>query len=131
MAGISNQDIGLWDGGSVFTSHLDFSPVGRVTVERAGGVSAHATHVAGTITGKGLANPTAKGMAPNARLYNWDFNTDIQVEMATEIPAKNLLVSSHSYGFSFSGACNLTNSLLAYESRSRATDINLNNFPFP
>ncbi len=124
-----NINIGLWDGGSVFTSHLDFSPAGRVTVERAGGVSSHATHVAGTITGKGLVNPIAKGMAPNARLYNWDFNTDIQAEMAIEIPAKNLLVSSHSYGFSFSGACNLTNSLLAYESRSRATDINLNNNP--
>ena len=122
-------NMGIWDGGSVNTSHLDFSPAGRVTVERAGGVSDHATHVAGTMTGKGLVNPTAKGMAPNARLYNWDFNTDIQVEMAVEISAKNLLVSSHSYGFSFSGACALTNSLLSYESRSRGTDININNNP--
>ncbi len=122
-------NMGIWDGGSINTSHLDFSPAGRVTIVRAGAVSDHATHVAGTMTGKGLVNPVAKGMAPNANLYNWDFNTDIQAEMAVEIPAKNLVVSSHSYGFSFSGACNLNNSLLAYESRSRSTDINLNNFP--
>jgi hypothetical protein len=124
-----NINIGIWDGGQVSTEHLDFSPAGRVTIVRAGAVSDHGTHVAGTITGKGLVNPIARGMAPNARLFSWDFNGNIQAEMSTAIPTYNLLVSNHSYGFNFSGACNLTNSLLAYESISRNTDINLNNFP--
>jgi Subtilase family/PKD-like domain/Secretion system C-terminal sorting domain/Ig-like domain CHU_C associated len=124
-----NINIGIWDGGQVSTGHLDFSPAGRVTIVRAGAVSDHGTHVAGTITGKGLVNPTARGMAPNARLFSWDFNGDIQAEMSTAIPTNNLLVSNHSYGFNFSGACNLNNNLLVYESISRNTDINLNNFP--
>lgn len=123
-------NMGIWDGGSVNTSHLDFSPAGRVTVERAGAVSDHATHVAGIMAGKGLVNPTAKGMAPNARLYNWDFNTDIPSEMAVQIPAKNLLVSNHSYGSTANPTCSLaTDPLLSYDTRSRNTDINLNNSP--
>lgn len=123
-------NIGIWDGGAVSTQHLDLSPAGRVTVfQTALGTTDHGTHVAGTITGKGLVNPIARGMAPNANLFSWDFNGDIQAEMAAGIPANNLLVSNHSYGFSFSGACNLNNSLLVYESISRSTDINLNNFP--
>lgn len=122
-------NVGIWDGGPVSTAHLDFSPAGRVQIMQGSGTSDHGTHCAGTITGKGLVNPTARGMAPNARLFSWDFNGDIQGEMATGIPANNLLVSSHSYGFSFSGPCNLTNGLLAYESISRNTDINLNNNP--
>ncbi|MEO5947264.1 MAG: S8 family serine peptidase [Chitinophagaceae bacterium] len=123
-------NMGIWDGGSINISHLDFSPPGRVTIERAGAVSDHATHVAGIMTGKGLVNPIAKGMAPNARLYNWDFNTDIQAEMAVQIPAKNLLVSNHSYGSTETPTCSLsTDPLLSYDARSRNTDINLNNFP--
>lgn len=124
-----NINIGIWDGGPVSTAHLDFSPAGRVSIMQGAGVSDHGTHVAGTITGKGIVNPVARGMAPNARLFSWDFNGNIQTEMAAGIPANNLLVSSHSYGFSFSGPCNLTNGLLAYEAISRSTDINLNNFP--
>ncbi len=123
-------NVGVWDGGAVSTQHLDFSPAGRLTImQTALGTTDHGTHVAGTIAGKGLVNPIARGMAPNAKLFSWDFNGDIQTEMATGIPANNLLVSNHSYGFSFSGSCNFNNGLLVYESISRATDINLNNFP--
>lgn len=49
--------------------------------------------------------------------------------MAAGIPANNLVITSHSYGFSFSGACDITNSLLAYNSIARNTDLNINNFP--
>lgn len=122
-------NVGIWDGGPVSTAHLDFSPAGRVSIIEAGAAVDHATHCAGTITGKGIVNPVARGMAPNANLFSWNFNGNIQTEMAAGIPANNLLVSSHSYGFSFSGACNLNNNLLVYESISRNTDINLNNFP--
>lgn len=120
-------NIGIWDGGQINLNHLDFSPAGRVTIVRAGAVSDHATHVAGTITGKGLVNPVARGMAPNAKLFSWDFNTNIPSEMATEIPGRNLLVSSHSYGSTGTPACSLTDPLGTYSTTSRNTDVNLNN----
>ena len=122
-------NIGIWDGGQINLNHQDFLPVGRVTTVRAGAVSDHATHVAGTITGKGLVNPNARGMAPNAKLFSWDFNTNIQTEMATEVPARGLLVSSHSYGSSGTPVCSLNDPLGTYNSTSRSTDINLNNNP--
>lgn len=120
-------NIGIWDGGQVNTGHLDFSPAGRVTIVRAGAVSDHGTHVSGTITGKGLVNPVARGMAPNATLFSWDFNTDIQAEMATAIPANNLLVSNHSYGSTGTPGCTINDPLLVYNTSARNTDINLNN----
>jgi hypothetical protein len=124
-----NINIGIWDGGQVNLNHQDFLPAGRVTIVRAGGVSDHATHVAGTITGKGLVNRTAQGMAPNATLFSWDFNTNVQTEMATAIPTYNLLVSSHSYGSTGAPTCNLTDPLLAYSTAARNNDINFNNNP--
>lgn len=122
-------NVGVWDGGAINSTHLDFLPSGRVTVVEAGALTDHGTHVTGTITSKGLVNPRARGMAPNATIFGWNFSGDIQSEMAAGIPANNLLVSSHSYGFSFSGSCNFNNSLLVYNTTARNTDINLNNFP--
>lgn len=124
-----NINVGIWDGGQINLNHQDFLPAGRVTVVRAGAVSDHATHVAGTITGKGLVNRIAQGMAPNATLFNWDFNTNVQTEMATAIPTYNLLVSSHSYGSTGTPTCNLSDPLLAYSTAARNNDINFNNNP--
>lgn len=123
------MNIGIWDGGPVF-QHMDFSPPGRLTIMEAGAASDHGTHCAGTIAGAGILNPIAKGMAPKANLFSWNFNGNVQAEMQTGIPNNNLAVSSHSYGFTFSGACDLTNTtMLGYSSTSRATDLNCNNFP--
>src|SRR5688572_3606332 len=70
-------NIGIWDGGAI-SPHLDFSPTGRLTQVEASAVSAHSTHCSGTILGRGLINPTARGMAPNAMLYSYIFNGNIQ-----------------------------------------------------
>lgn len=121
------MNVGIWDGGAI-GSHLDFSPAGRVTQVEASGVSTHSTHCSGTILGRGLLNPNARGMAPNASLFSYNFSGNIQVEMAAGIPAFNLVVSSHSYGST--QTCGLNGSGVAYSSTSRATDINLNDFPF-
>lgn len=61
-------NVGIWDGGAI-GSHLDFSPIGRVTQVEIVGSSAHSTHCAGTILGRGLIDPFARGMAPNAQLF--------------------------------------------------------------
>ena len=119
-------NVGIWDGGET-GAHIDFLPAGRVTLVETGSASTHATHCSGTITARGNLDPDARGMAPNANLYSYNFFGDVQSEMAAGIPANNLIVSSHSYG---GGAtCGLNGSSVAYSSRSRSTDINLNNFP--
>ncbi|HEX4876004.1 MAG TPA: S8 family serine peptidase, partial [Chitinophagaceae bacterium] len=121
-----NINIGIWDGGPV-DQHLDFSPAGRLTIIQTGSPIQHATHCAGTITGKGIINPFTRGMAPNASLFSWDFGGDIQAEMTTGIPANNLLVSSHSYGSSTAPNCDINGPLLTYNTTARNTDIVLNN----
>ncbi len=89
----------LWDGGPVKGTHRELT--GRVVQRDAGAIvdagtgTAHATHVAGTMTGRGV-QPQARGMANGfARLQAYDFSSDI-AEMAAA--AADLLVSNHSYG---------------------------------
>lgn len=120
-------NVGIWDEGEI-GQHLDFSPVGRVTQVETNAVSTHSTHCSGTILGRGLINPNARGMAPNAKLYSYNFSGNIQTEMAAGIPANNLVVSSHSYGST--QTCGLNGAGVTYSATSRATDINLNDFPF-
>ncbi len=122
-------NIGIWDGNEV-SPHLDFSPAGRVSImEPTGTASSHSTHCAGTLTGRGLIDHRARGMAPNARLFSYNYSGSIATEMANGIPANNLSVSSHSYGGSVS-TCSITGSQIAYTTTSRNTDLNLNNFPY-
>jgi hypothetical protein len=121
-------NVGIWDGGAI-GQHLDFLPVGRVTQVENAALSDHSTHCSGTILGKGIANPIARGMAPNAKLYSYDFNGSVSAEVAAAIAAYNIIVSSHSYGAS-SATCGINGANVVYSSTSRSTDINLNNFPF-
>lgn len=85
--------LGIWDGGSVLSTHQEYS--GRIILEDNAILSSHATHVAGTMIAAGV-NAEAKGMAfaaPNLR--SWDYTNDVS-EMAAA--AASLLVSNHSYG---------------------------------
>lgn len=119
--------VGIWDESAV-DSHLDFTPVAsRLLVQEQGTPSSHSTHCGGTIAGGGLINPKARGMAPKVKLYSWNFNGNIQTEMANAIPALGLSVSSHSYGST--QTCGVNGAGVAYSTTSRNTDLNLNNFP--
>ena len=64
----------VYDGGTARASHVDFE--GRLIVHDATSVSNHATHVAGTIGGAGIANPTYRGMAPGVMLLSYGFQYD-------------------------------------------------------
>lgn len=93
----SGLTIGEWDGGAVFATHSDL--LGRVTqVDGATAISAHSTHVAGTLIGAGAHPfyPQARGMAYAAHLDAYDWNSDT-AEMALAA-ANGMLVSNHSYG---------------------------------
>lgn len=90
-----NMTIGEWDGGKVRNTHTILT--GRVTqVDNASTLSAHSTHVAGTMIGSAAGNAQAKGMASQATLKAYDWNSD--VSEATAAAANGLLVSNHSYG---------------------------------
>lgn len=88
-------NIGIWDGGAVRGTHQELT--GRVTqVDGATSLSAHATHVAGTLMASGV-DTNARGMAYQANLRAFDWNND-NSEMATAA-AGGLLISNHSYGW--------------------------------
>lgn len=86
--------IAEWDGGDVLNTHTELN--GRATDrDGANGVHYHACHVAGTMVARG-ASSRAKGMAPQANLWHYDWNND-DSEMRTAA-ASGILVSNHSYG---------------------------------
>ena len=92
--------IGQFDGGEVY-EHQDL--ISNLTVHSTVGYSDHATHVAGTMIGKGLIDPKARGVAPEAQLHNWDFYTDYPA-MRTDsaITLEHLNMVTNSWGFAFS-----------------------------
>jgi len=96
--------VGVWDGGSVRSSHQEFSG-GRVILRNPTSViSNHATHVAGTVAAAGLT-ADARGMAPSARVdsYNW-FNPLSEMASAgapTANAADQLPLANHSWGYAF------------------------------
>lgn len=87
------RSIGIWDGGTVLTSHREFG--GRVVKGDNGDIGNHGTHVAGTMVATGV-DPDARGMANKAKLVSYDWNYDDQ-EMHREAQS-GLSVSQHSYG---------------------------------
>lgn len=91
----SGMTVHEWDGGAVRATHQELT--GRVTQgDGASTTHYHAQHVAGTLIGSGVVS-SAKGMAPEAQLRAFDWNSD-ESEMATEA-ANGALVSNHSYGY--------------------------------
>jgi hypothetical protein len=90
--------IGVWDGGAVRTSHVEFT--NRVIIgDEPAGISGHGTHVMGTILAAGV-DGRARGMAVGARAVSYDFNNPT-AEMATlaREDQSGLVFSNNSWGF--------------------------------
>ena len=88
--------VGEWDGGGVLSSHVELA--GRVEQrDSPPATNGHSTHVAGTLIAAGIY-PEARGMAYEANLVAYDWNSDAQE--AIREAANGLLLSNHSYGFS-------------------------------
>lgn len=85
-----------WDGGDI-GRHIDFDS--RLTVVKKLGINSHATHVGGTMAGAGNLEPEARGMAPEAIIFSWDFNGDIPVEMDTCKTKFAYSITQNSYGY--------------------------------
>jgi serine protease AprX len=114
---VQGQDmlVGVWDGGSVRSTHEEFEDF-RVTNVDAASINDHATHVMGTILAKGVTS-TLRGIAFEADGLSYDWNNDY-AEM-TNAAADGLLVSNHSYWI---GSTLSTWILGAYDSRAKQLD---------
>jgi hypothetical protein len=85
--------IGVWDEGHARGSHVDLA--GRVAPRDLGGWVEHATHTTATAIGTGVGSLDARGMAPSARAWAFDWLIDA-AEM--EEAAGGIAVSSNAYG---------------------------------
>ena len=116
--------IGIWDGGTV-GPHMDFT--GRLVLAEPYLSTDHGTHVAGTMAGAGLLDPFARGMAPKARIYSYDYNGDINTEVASAINTYSITMTQNSWGYG-DGFVDCTNKD-PYNTNSREQDINIANNP--
>ncbi|MBL9130460.1 MAG: S8 family serine peptidase, partial [Verrucomicrobiaceae bacterium] len=93
--------VGVWDGGSIRTTHQEFGS--RASVMDGSANDDHATHVGGTIGAAGV-QAAALGMAPAVSLRSYDWNSDVAELLsagATTATSLNTAVgfSNHSYGW--------------------------------
>jgi hypothetical protein len=119
---------GIWDGGYSRPTHQDLT--GRVALgEPNKAIDGHGTHVGGTIIGSGVGGRARKGVAYEADLLSFEFDSDSS-EMLVEAQA-GMLVSNHSYGRLLTG--NIQPILGKYDSFARVFDIitSLNEFYLP
>lgn len=101
--------VGVWDGGLIQSSHVDFADdqvvyrdpayqPDKTSAATRPAISNHATHVAGTIAGHGHGRNEAAGMANGTVLWSFDFNADIEEMLEVSKLESPMQVSNHSYG---------------------------------
>jgi serine protease AprX len=116
---------GVWDGGKVRDTHIEF-PNNRIMIsDIATTLSNHSTHVTGTIIAAGT-NSTKRGIAygGQARTYDWDTDYDEMLDFGSQ----GFLVSNHSYGYV---ATSLPNAKFgAYDTSSIEDDNVANAYPY-
>ncbi|UPT71513.1 MAG: S8 family serine peptidase [Flavobacterium sp. JAD_PAG50586_2] len=91
---------GVWDGAKVRDTHQEFNGGKIVLGDAATALSAHATHVTGTIIASGVS-ATRRGIAYGAQARTFDWDSDYSEILA--FAAEGYLTSNHSYGYVASG----------------------------
>lgn len=117
--------VGLWDGGKVRDTHVEFG-TNRVTFgDAVSTLSTHSTHVLGTILAAGVS-PTRRGFAYQASAITYDFGNDGNEILG--FASTGYVVSNHSYG---NIASNLQESSFgAYNSQSIEADNIMATYPY-
>ncbi len=64
-----------------------------------GQVVSHATHVAGTLSGSGAGNSSARGMAPAAAVWSYDYFGDPVAEHVAARKDRGIAVANNSWGY--------------------------------
>ena len=101
--------IGIWDGN--IEKHIDHT--GRLITREYEVPESHGSHVSGTVAGAGILDPRAKGMATEAQIYGWNFNTQsngLPVHVERDLAATNdgVELTSNSYGVPLATGYNVT-----------------------
>jgi hypothetical protein len=95
-----NMTVHVWDGGLARPGHVEYDGTGgnnRFTVgDTSNDLNFHGAHVTGTIINSGV-DSSAKGMAPQANAFGYDWNSDLSE--ATNAASNGMLLSNHSYGY--------------------------------
>ena len=120
--------IGVWDGN--VAEHVDYgNRVHRQEFEMSLAASGgHGMHTTGTILGAGIIDARARGMAPEAEAWVWNFGDEsngksVGQEMLESYEKYNISLTSNSYGFRMSNFCS-NEELLNYSYFGpRASDI--------
>ncbi len=95
-----NVRLGIWDEGDVGI-HNDLNDtlgMDRVNHIYSGSISSHATHVAGTMIGNGSENSMATGMAPEASLWSYRWDSPLE-EMDEAVTNFDIHSANHSWGY--------------------------------
>ena len=121
----TDMTAGVWDGGKVRNTHQEFNG-GKITLgDDATALSAHATHVTGTIVASGVS-AARRGIAYGAQARTHDWDSDYSEILA--FAAEGYLTSNHSYGYV---ASSLTDAKFgAYDASSIEIDNISNTAPY-
>ena len=102
--------VGIWDGN--VEQHVDSgSRLHQQEFESSvSSTDGHGMHVAGTVGGAGLLDPTAMGMAPEVDFYTYNFNKqsnglESYEEMADAHERFGISITQNSYGVHLGGYC--------------------------
>jgi hypothetical protein len=117
--------MGEWDGGGA-ADHIDYDfRHTRIEAFINNNNGRHATHVAGTMLGAGIKDPVAKGMAPEATFYSYNFAGNIPAEMDDASSRYGIEFTQNSYSYG-SDPCSRRGS---YDNTSVALDRLVNKYP--
>jgi subtilisin family serine protease len=126
--------IGVWDGSALIGPHIDF--VNRTSQEEPlmgepFGWREHATHVSGTMASAGLRFIYGRGIAPEAKLFNYNIISTstpegyIPYEMLRAVEQSGIVITQNSYGPAH--ACLAGG--IPYSATNRSQDLVANAFP--
>lgn len=108
------MNVAIFDGN--MRPHKDFGNRLHVIQAKDPSPSMHGMHCGGIIAGSGLLDPRAKGMAPEANLYAWNFKGSVPPLLLRGIKKYKTYLSSNSYGAGFG------NPLIIGDRNSRCND---------
>ncbi len=101
--------VGIWDGNVVYSPDFG-NRVTRKEYQLWQGGELHGTHVAGTVLGSGMSDPQARGMAPKAIAWSWNFSSssdEVQEwqEMEKCHRENGITLTQNSYGLPLGQMC--------------------------
>ena len=115
-------NVGIFDANVV--SHTDFGSRLHVmeTSQDKKYQNSHGTHVSGTVAGAGTLDPKAKGMAPEASLYTWNFSGSVSEKFGSAYANYGVRIAQNSYGAPLENQFGCDKTALAYNDQNKGID---------